>query len=145
MTTTLICAGIALLAFNIVNAIFIWKNAKDINRLGDIHNNAFDYIVDMYEDLVKQANDRIDMVNWQFHRVDDVLEDSHEIFWDIIDTLEIQLDTNEAMCDRLTELEDDTAYMWDAVEEHDEILYEFFEDEPEEIEEEKPAKKSKKK
>ena len=145
MTTTLICAGIALIVFAIIVSGILFKLNKKIEKLWQIHNNFVDYSMDMYEDLVNQTNDRIDMVNEHFHRVDDVLEDSHEIFWDIIDTLEIQLDTNESMCDRITELEDDTAYMWDAVEEHDEILYEFFEDEPEEIEEEKPAKKSKKK
>lgn len=132
MTTILICAGIALVIFAIVvSAVLVRLNNK-IERLWRIHDNFVDTTEDVFNDLVGQVNDRIDMVNDQFHRVDDMFDDAHEIFWDIIDTLEIQLDTNEVLSDRLTELEDDSAYMWDVMEEHDDILYEFFEDEPEE-------------
>lgn len=78
--TTVIIVLIALTVYNIINSIFIVKNAKRINKLGGIHNHFVDVTNDMYDDLVKQINDRIDMTNDQFHRIDNVLEDVHEIF-----------------------------------------------------------------
>lgn len=138
MTTLTICAIIALLVYCIINTGLIVRTNKTINKLGRIHDNFVDYVEDMHNDAINQANQSIDEANRQFHRIDETLED-------IVDAMELMCDTDEAVLNRLNKLEDNTEYMWDALEEHDDILYSFFEDCPDEVEEEKPAKKTKKK
>ena len=122
-----------------------WNQRERFDKLTDKHNAFVDAVRDELDNIYNETNERIDEINWEFHNVYSVLTSQKEFADDITDTMELMCDTDEVIIDRLNELEDDVDMMWDAVEEHDEILYEFFDDEPEQAEEEKPAKKSKKK
>lgn len=123
----------------------IHKLANKFDNLVGKYNSFVDCVRDEFDNIYDETNDRIDEINHEFHNVYDVLKASKEFADDVTETMELMCDTDEVIIDRLNELEDDVDMMWDAVEEHDEILYEFFDDEPEQAEEEKPAKKSKKK
>ena len=123
----------------------IHKLATKFDNLVVKHNSFVDCVRDDVDNIYNETNRTIDEINHEFHNVYDVLKASKEFADDVTDTMELMCDTDEVIIDRLNELEDDVDMMWDAVEEHDEILYEFFNDEPEQAEEEKPAKKSKKK
>lgn len=121
------------------------KLANRFDALVEKHNDFVDCVRDDVDHIYNETNRTIDEINHEFHNVYDVLKASKEFADDVTETMELMCDTDEIIIDRLNELEDDVDMMWDAVEEHDEILYAFFEDEPEQAEEEKPAKKSKKK
>ena len=121
------------------------KLANRFDALVGKHNDFVDCVRDDVDHIYDETNRTIDEINHEFHNVYDVLKASKEFADDVTETMELMVDTDEVIIDRLNELEDDVDMMWDAVEEHDEILYAFFEDEPEQAEEEKPAKKSKKK
>ena len=126
----------------------IHKLAKKFDNLVGKHNSFVDCVRDDIDNIYNETNRTIDEINHEFHNVYEVLNASKEFADDLTDTMELMCDTDEVIIDRLNELEDDVDMMWDAVEEHDEILYAFFEDCPDEVEqaeEEKPAKKSKKK
>lgn len=122
----------------------IQKLATKFDKLVEKHNSFVDCVGDEFDNIYNETNKRIDEINHEFHNVYDVLKASKEFADDVTETMELMVDTDEVVIDRLNELEDDVKMMWDAVEEHDEILYEFFEDCPEQVEEEKPAKKEKK-
>ena len=136
----LVCYGI----WMIIQENKINKLAKKFDNLVEKHNSFVDCVRDEFDNIYDETNDRIDEINHEFHNVYDVLKASKEFADDVTETMELMCDTDEVIIDRLNELEDDVDMMWDAVEEHDEILYEFFDDEPEQAEEEKPAKKEKK-
>lgn len=140
MTTLSICAIIALLVYCIINTGLIVRTNKAINKLWRIHDNFVDHVNDAFDDTICQANRSIDDTNVELNNINDTLID-------IIDTMELMCDTDEAMIKKINTIKDENDYMWDVLEEHDDILYSFFEDCPEEVEEEeeKPAKKSKKK
>ena len=121
------------------------KLANRFDALVGKHNDFVDCVRDDVDHIYNETNRTIDEINHEFHNVYDVLKASKEFADDVTETMELMCDTDEIIIDRLNELSDDVDMMWDAVEEHDEILYAFFEDEPEQAEEEKPAKKSKKK
>lgn len=123
----------------------IHKLANKFDNLVEKHNSFVDCVRDEFDNIYDETNDRIDEINHEFHNVYDVLKASKEFADDVTETMELMCDTDEVIIDRLNELEDDVDMMWDAVEEHDEILYAFFDECPEQAEEEKPAKKSKKK
>ena len=122
----------------------IHKLANKFDNLVGKHNSFVDCVRDEFDNIYDETNERINEINHEFHNVYDVLKASKEFADDVTETMELMCDTDEVIIDRLNELEDDVDMMWDAVEEHDEILYEFFDDEPEQAEEEKPAKKEKK-
>lgn len=145
MTILLLCLIIALCIALLVQENKINKLATKFDNLVGKHNSFVDCVRDEFDNIYDETNDRINEINHEFHNVYDVLKASKEFADDVTETMELMCDTDEVIIDRLNELEDDVDMMWDAVEEHDEILYEFFEDCPDEVEEEKPAKKSKKK
>lgn len=136
---------ILLVVFICIQENKIHKLATKFDNLVGKHNSFVDCVRDEFDNIYDETNDRINEINHEFHNVYDVLKASKEFADDVTETMELMCDTDEVIIDRLNELEDDVDMMWDAVEEHDEILYAFFEDEPEQAEEEKPAKKSKKK
>lgn len=140
-----IAGFILLVVFICIQENKIHKLTNKFDNLIEKHNSFVDCVRDDVDNIYNETNRTIDEINYEFHNVYDVLKASKEFADDITDTMELMVDTDEVIIDRLNELEDDVEYMWDAVEEHDEILYAFFEDEPEQAEEEKPAKKSKKK
>ena len=122
----------------------IHKLTNKFDNLVEKHNSFVDCVRDELDNIYDETNDRIDEINHEFHSIYTILGTNKEFADEVTDTLELMCDTDEVIIDRLNELEDDVDMMWDAVEEHDEILYTFFDDEPEQAEEEKPAKKEKK-
>lgn len=138
-------AGFVILAV----AIIIQENkfhklAIKFDEMVSKHNAFIDLVRDDIDNIYEETNKRIDEINREFHNVYEVLTSSKEFADDVTNTMELMCDTDELIINRINELEDDVGMMWDAVEEHDEILYSFFDDEPEQAEE-KPAKKNKKK
>lgn len=119
------------------------KLAGRFDALVEKHNSFVDCVRDDVDNIYNETNRTIDEINHEFHNVYDVLRASKEFADDVTETMELMCDTDEIVIDRLNELSDDVDMMWDAVEEHDEILYSFFDDEPEQAEE--PAKKKKSK
>ena len=74
----------------------------------------------------------------------EVLWQAKEVNDDIVDTLEVMCDTDEAALDRINDIEEELALINVSIDDLDSILFEAF-DEEEEIEETKKEKKSKKK
>ena len=140
-----IAGFILLVVFICIQENKIHKLTTKFDNLVEKHNSFVDCVRDDVDNIYNETNRTIDEINHEFHNVYDVLKASKEFADDITDTMELMVDTDEVIIDRLNELEDDVDMMWDAVEEHDEILYSFFDECPEQAEEEKPAKKSKKK
>ena len=140
-------AGFVLLA----TAIILQQNkfhklAKKFDELICKHNGFVDLVRDDIDNIYDETNERIDEINKEFMNVYDVLKASKEFADDATDTMELMVDTDELIINRLNSLEDDVDMMWQAVEEHDEILYSFFDEQPEQVEEpkEKKTKKAKK-
>lgn len=101
----------------------------------------------MYEDLVDQFNERIDEVNYEFNNVYEVLGASKEFADEVTDTMELMCDTDEIIIDRLNDIEDvldemeeEISFANVAIDDLDSILYEIFENTPEEVEEENKKK-----
>lgn len=144
MEITLICAWIALVAV-IVSAVVLWIRIhnvkKDFRALTIIHDNFVDRANDVYEDLVNQCNDKIDVVNGYLNDIDTILDTNEEILTDIIETVWLWLDADEILMNKINQLEDESDYMWAVMEEHDDAIdecndvidtiYTIFEDEPE--------------
>jgi len=144
MEITLICAGIALVAA-VVSVVVLWIKVhnvkKDFRTLTIIHDNFVDRVNDVYEDLVNQCNEKIDIVNGYLNDIDAVLETNEEILTDIIETVWLGLDADEILMNKINQLEDESDYMWAVMEEHDDAIdecndvidtiYTIFEDEPE--------------
>ena len=135
----LVCFGIAIILLE--NKLHKLTNRFD--ALVEKHNAFVDCVRDDLDNVYTEANERIDEINEEFMNVHKVLTASKEFADDVTDTMELMCDTDEIIIDRLSELEDDVDMMWEAVEEHDEILYSFFEDEPEQVETKKETKEKK--
>ena len=116
----------------------------------EIHDNFVNVVIDTYDDLVEQANEAIDQANGYLNDIDEILGTNEEILRDVIDTIGLGLDTDELLLKKIQRVEDESDYMWAVMEEHDDmleqhdalldgyddILYEIFEEEPEEAEDE---------
>ncbi len=135
-----VCFAIAL----ILQENKIHKLQRKLRIIAEKHNGLIDTIVETYDDLCNQFNDRIDDINYEFDGVYEVLWQAKEVNDDIVDTLEIMCDTDEAALDRINDIEEELALINVSIDDLDSILFEAF-DEEEEIEETKKEKKSKKK
>lgn len=135
-----VCFAIAL----ILQENKIHKLQKKLRIIAEKHNGLIDTIVETYDNLCDQFNDRIDDINYEFDGVYEVLWQAKEVNDDIVDTLEIMCDTDEAALDRINDIEEELALINVSLDDLDSILFEAF-DEEEEIEETKKEKKSKKK
>jgi len=143
MLTLLTCAIVALLVYCLVLSSKLADVEGNLEDLCRIHDNFVDACSDAYEDLINQTNERIDDVNDIFEDIEDEFDEAQDVIEEVIDTIGLAVDTDKMIIDRLIKVEDESAYMRDVMEEHDDVLYSLFEDAPEEVEEEKPAKKKK--
>ena len=143
LSIAMLCGAIALiLQENKIN-----KLQRKFDIIAEKHNWLIDTTVDMYEDLVDQFNERIDEVNYEFNNVHEVLWASKEFADELTDTMELMCDTDEIIIDRLNDIEDVSDEMEEeisfanvAIDDLDSILYEIFENTPEEVEEENKKK-----
>lgn len=143
LSIAMLCGAIALiLQENKIN-----KLQRKFDIIAEKHNWLIDTTVDMYEDLVDQFNERIDEVNYEFNNVHEVLGASKEFADELTDTMELMCDTDEIIIDRLNDIEDvldemeeEISFANVAIDDLDSILYEIFENTPEEVEEENKKK-----
>lgn len=135
-----VCFAIAL----ILQENKIHELQRKFRIVAEKHNGLIDTIVETYDDLCNQFNDSIDDINYEFDGVYEVLWQAKKVNDDIVDTLEIMCDTDEAALDRINDIEEELALINVSIDDLDSILFEAF-DEEEEIEETKKEKKSNKK
>lgn len=135
-----VCFAIAL----ILQENKIHELQRKFRIVAEKHNGLIDTIVETYDDLCNQFNDSIDDINYEFDGVYAVLWQAKKVNDDIVDTLEIMCDTDEAALDRINDIEEELALINVSIDDLDSILFEAF-DEEEEIEETKKEKKSNKK
>lgn len=134
---------IALACFAIVlllNVIKTDKLTKRFDRFVEKHNGLCDTSADMHNELIDEFNERIDEINNEFHNVYQILQQEKEFADDVTSTMELMCDTDEAILDKLYDMEEDLTVNNVIL---DDIVSELFIEQPEEVEE-KPAKKDKK-
>ena len=146
LVAALVCFAIAL----IMQENKIHKLHKKFCALADKHNWLIDTDLEMYDEVIGQFNDRIDEINHEFHNVYDILNAAKSFSDEVTDTMELMCDTDEIMIDRINDIEDaldemeeELAFVNVSIDDLDSILYEMFEEQPEE--EETKTKKTKKK
>ena len=146
LVAALVCFAIAL----IMQENKIHKLHKKFCALADKHNWLIDTDLEMYDEVIGQFNDRIDEINHEFHNVYDILNAAKNFSDEVTDTMELMCDTDEIMIDRINDIEDaldemeeELAFVNVSIDDLDSILYEMFEEQPEE--EETKTKKTKKK
>lgn len=132
----LVCFAVALL----INVIKTDKLYRRFNRFVEKHNGLCDTSADMHSELIDEFNERIDEINHEFHNVYQILQSEKEFADDVTDTMELMCDTDEAILDKLYDMEEDLTVANVIL---DDIVSELFVEQPEEAEE-KPAKKAKK-
>lgn len=133
----LACFAVALL----INVIRTDKLDRRFDKFVEKHNGLCDMSADMHSELIDEFNERIDEINNEFHNVYQILQSEKEFADDLTDTMELMCDTDEAILDKLYDMEEDLTVTNVIL---DDIVSELFIEQPEEAEE-KPAKKSKKK
>lgn len=149
ITIALIASGVAFL-LSIISLFITAKKADkaDIRTIADAHNWFMELCSDVYEDLVDQMNERVDKTNEVFMEMEDLFKENKDILNDIIDVIGLGLDADEILMEKINMLEDENEYIFDTLDEYDDVIdtiYAIFEDEPEEAgEEEKPVKNKKK-
>lgn len=126
----------------------IHKLQKKFNIMTEKHNDLIDTILANNDDLVDILNERIAEINNEFHDVYEILKASKHFADEATDTMELMCDTDEMIIDRINDIEDELdemeeelAYINVSIDDLDSILYEMFEEEPEEVEETKTKKK----
>lgn len=146
LVAALVCFAIAL----IMQENKIHKLHKKFCALADKHNWLIDTDLEMYDEVIGQFNDRIDEINREFHNVYDILNAAKNFSDEVTDTMELMCDTDEIMIDRINDIEDvldemeeELAFVNVSIDDLDSVLYEMFEEQPEE--EETKTKKTKKK
>lgn len=132
----LVCFAVALL----INVIKTDKLYRRFDKFVEKHNGLCDTSADMHYELIDEFNERIDEINNEFHNVYQILQAEKEFADDVTDTMEIMCDTDEAILDKLYDMEEDLTVANVIL---DDIVSELFIKQPEEVEE-KPAKKAKK-
>lgn len=132
----LVCFAVALL----INVIRTDKLDRRFDKFVEKHNGLCDTSTDMHCELIDEFNDRIDEINNEFHNVYQILQYEKEFADDLTDTMELMCDTDEAILDKLYDMEEDLTVANVIL---DDIVSELFIEQPEEVEE-KPAKKAKK-
>jgi hypothetical protein len=131
-----VCFAVALL----LNAIQTNKLYKRFDKFVEKHNGLCDTSADMYDEIIDEFNERIDDINNEFHNIYQILQQEKEFADDLTDTMEVMCDTDEAILDKLYDMEEDLTVANVIL---DDIVSELFVEQPEEVEE-KPAKKAKK-
>lgn len=146
LVAALVCFAIAL----IMQENKIHKLHKKFCALADKHNWLIDTDLEMYDEVIGQFNDRIDEINREFHNIYDILNAAKNFSDEVTDTMELMCDTDEIMIDRINDIEDvldemeeELAFVNVSIDDLDSVLYEMFEEQPEE--EETKTKKTKKK
>lgn len=132
----LVCFAIAL----VLNVIKTDKLTKRFDKFVEKHNGLCDTSADMHNELIDEFNERIDEINNEFHNVYQILQQEKEFADDVTSTMELMCDTDEAILDKLYDMEEDLTVTNVIL---DDIVSELFVEQPEEAEE-KPAKKAKK-
>ena len=139
----LACFAVALL----INVIRTDKLDRRFDKFVEKHNGLCDTSADMHCELIDEFNERIDEfnerideINNEFHNVYQILQSEKEFADDLTDTMELMCDTDEAILDKLYDMEEDLTVANVIL---DDIVSELFVEQPEEAEE-KPAKKAKK-
>lgn len=132
----LVCFAVALL----INVIKTDKLYRRFDRFVEKHNGLCNTSADMHSELIDEFNERIDEINHEFHNVYQILQSEKEFADDVTDTMELMCDTDEAILDKLYDMEEDLTVANVIL---DDIVSELFVEQPEEAEE-KPAKKAKK-
>lgn len=132
----LVCFAVALL----INVVRTDKLDRRFDKFVEKHNGLCDTSADMHNELIDEFNDRIDEINNEFHNVYQILQSEKEFADDLTDTMELMCDTDEAILDKLYDMEEDLTVANVIL---DDIVSELFVEQPEEVEE-KPAKKAKK-
>ena len=118
----------------------IHKLDKRFDKFVEKHNGLCDTSADMHNELIDEFNERIDEINNEFHNVYQILQSEKEFADDVTSTMELMCDTDEAILDKLYDMEEDLTVANVIL---DDIVSELFVEQPEEAEE-KPAKKAKK-
>ena len=134
---------IALVCFAIVLLITVIKTDKldrRFDKFVEKHNGLCDTSADMHNELIDEFNERVDEINNEFHNVYQILQSEKEFADDLTDTMELMCDTDEAILNKLYDMEEDLTVNNVIL---DDIVSELFVEQPEEVEE-KPAKKAKK-
>jgi hypothetical protein len=124
----------------LLNVIRTDKLDRRFDKFVEKHNGLCDTSADMHCELIDEFNERIDEINNEFHNVYQILQSEKEFADDMTDTMELMCDTDEAILDKLYDMEEDLTVANVIL---DDIVSELFVEQPEEAEE-KPAKKAKK-
>lgn len=132
----LVCFAVALL-FNVIRTDKLYRR---FDKFVEKHNGLCDTSADMHDELIDEFNERIDEINNEFHNVYQILQSEKEFADDVTDTMELMCDTDEAILDKLYDMEEDLTVANVIL---DDIVSELFVEQPEEVEG-KPAKKAKK-
>lgn len=130
------CFAVAVL----LNVIRTEELYRKFDKIVEKHNGLCDTSADMHSELIDEFNERIDEINNEFHNVYEILQAEKEFADDVTDTMELMCDTDEAILDKLYDMEEDLVVANTVL---DDIVSELFIEQPEEADE-KPAKKTKK-